>query len=275
MSSTPQINDPSLWVDHLPRLAAEGHKYDRGHVLIRGGYPMTGAARLAAMAAARAGAGMTTVAAPAVAFSVYAATLASLIVHPIDQADDLTALLENRKFSALLIGPGAGVGAVTRADTLAMLATGLPAVLDADALTSFSDEPAALFAALGPHCVLTPHEGEFARLFTAKGRRAERVTAAARLSGAVIILKGAKTLVAAPDGALVINENAPPTLATAGSGDVLAGIIVSLLAQGMRPFHAAAAGVWMHGAAAAAFGPGLIADDLPDMLPAVLRKIQG
>jgi NAD(P)H-hydrate epimerase len=274
MSSRPQLNEPRLWAHHLPRLATEGHKYDRGHVLIRGGYPMTGAARLAAMAAARAGAGMTTVAVPAVAFPVYAATLASLIVHPVEDAGELVALLENSKLSALLVGPGAGVGASTRAATLTMLATGLPMVLDADAITSFSRDPATLFAAFGGQIVLTPHEGEFARLFSVEGPRVERAVGAAQSSGAVIVLKGAKTLIAAPDGRVIINENAPPTLATAGSGDVLAGIITSLLAQGMDAFLAAAAGVWMHGAAAAAFGPGLIADDLPDLLPAVLRKLQ-
>jgi NAD(P)H-hydrate epimerase len=266
-------NEPGLWAAQLPRLAADGHKYQRGHALILGGCPMTGAARLAAMAAARAGAGLTTIAVPEIAFSIYATALTSVMVYPLTDSDDLSSLLSQRQFSAMLIGPGAGVGAVTRANALAMLATGEPALLDADALTSFADNPVSLFAALGAHCALTPHEGEFARLFDFAGTRPERALQAARQSGAVMVLKGAKTVIASPDGRVIVNDNAPPTLATAGSGDVLGGIITGLLAQGTDSFAAAAAGVWIHGAAAAAFGSGLIADDLPGMIPGVLRDL--
>lgn len=255
----------------MPQPRDDGHKYDRGHALIVGGYPMTGAARLAARAAARIGAGATTVAVPAVAFPIYAAALTSIMVHALDEPDALDRLLAARAYGALLIGPGAGVGDATRAQALTMIGTGRPSLLDADALTSFRDDPETLFEALNDQCVLTPHEGEFARLFTIEGVKPERASQAAMRSGAVIVLKGRETVIAAPDGRLLINRNAPPTLATAGSGDVLAGMICGLLAQGMDAFHAAAASVWMHGAAATAFGPGLIADDLPDLIPGVLR----
>jgi ADP-dependent NAD(P)H-hydrate dehydratase / NAD(P)H-hydrate epimerase len=266
-------NDPALWHNRLPKLSRDAHKCDRGHALIVGGYPKTGAARLAARAAARIGAGLVTVAVPDIAFPIYATALTSIMVHPIDDGQGLAPLLRDGKFAALLIGPGAGVGANTCANVRAMLATGLPILLDADALTSFSDDPAGLFAGLGQQCVLTPHDGEFTRIFDVRGSRAERAAFAARQSGAVVILKGPETVIAAPDGRTIVNKNAPPTLATAGSGDVLAGIILGLLAQGMEPFLAAAAAVWIHGASADAFGPGLVADDLPDLLPAVLRRL--
>jgi ADP-dependent NAD(P)H-hydrate dehydratase / NAD(P)H-hydrate epimerase len=267
-------NNPDLWLDHLPKLSGDAHKYTRGHALIFGGYPMTGAARLAARAAARAGAGLTTIAVPEIAFPIYATAVTSIMVHILADKNDLEQLLAERKFTALLIGPGAGVGETTRANTLAMLGAGLPTLLDADALTSFSDDPAIFLAATHDRTVLTPHEGEFARLFNVEGSKTERASFAARQSGAVVVLKGRETVIAAHDSRIIVNRNAPPTLATAGSGDVLGGIILGLLAQGMEPFMAAAAGVWMHGAAATAFGPGLLADDLPDLLPAVLRQLQ-
>jgi ADP-dependent NAD(P)H-hydrate dehydratase / NAD(P)H-hydrate epimerase len=267
-------NNPGLWLDHLPKLSGDAHKYTRGHALIFGGYPMTGAARLAARAAARAGAGLTTIAVPEIAFPIYATAVTSIMVHILADENDLEQLLAERKFTALLIGPGAGVGETTGANALAMLGTKLPTLLDADALTSFSDDPAIFLAATHDRTVLTPHEGEFARLFNVEGSKTERASFAARQSGAVVVLKGRETVIAAHDGRIIVNRNAPPTLATAGSGDVLGGIILGLLAQGMEPFMAAAAGVWMHGAAATAFGPGLLADDLPDLLPAVLRQLQ-
>jgi hydroxyethylthiazole kinase-like uncharacterized protein yjeF len=266
-------NDPVLWRADLPWPRDGGHKYTRGHALICGGYPMTGAARMAGRAAARAGAGLTTIAVPEIALQIYAAALTSIMVRPLGTAQDFDDLLKDGRFSACLIGPGAGIDEVTRAKALALLATGRPTLLDADAITVFQGDPSALDAAIIGPCVMTPHDGEFRRLFDPKGDKLARALRAARRSGAVIVLKGTDTVIAAPDGRAIINANAPPTLATAGSGDVLSGIILGLMAQHMDPFQAAAAGVWLHGAAAASFGPGLIAEDLPDLLPGVLRGL--
>ncbi len=267
-------NDPVLWQAQLPRPTHGGNKYSRGHALISGGYPMTGAARMAARAAARTGVGLTTIAVPEIALPIYAAALTSIMVHPLATPAAFDALLDDTRISAFLIGPGAGVGDTTRKRALAMLATGRATVLDADAITSFQEDPAALDRAVAGACVLTPHEGEFGRLFDTAGDKLTRARAAARGCGAVIVLKGADTVIAAPDGRAIINANAPPTLATAGSGDVLSGIVLGLLAQGMNPFLAAAASVWLHGAAATDFGYGLMAEDLPDLLPRVLQRLQ-
>ena len=266
-------NDPVLWVDALPALQADANKYSRGHALVCGGYPTTGAARMAARAAARAGAGLTTIAASETALPVYAAALTSIMVSPLATDEDLEVLVSDRRYSGLLIGPGAGVGPATRANVLTMLRARRSTVLDADALSSFKDDPGALFNAIEGPCVMTPHEGEFARLFNIDGDKLSRARSAARLSGAVIVLKGRDTVIVAPDGRAIINANAPPTLATAGSGDVLGGIVLGLVTQGMEPFLAAAAAVWLHGAAATVFGPGLLAEDLPDLLPAVFRQL--
>jgi ADP-dependent NAD(P)H-hydrate dehydratase / NAD(P)H-hydrate epimerase len=268
-------NDPLLWLSELPRPHDGCNKYTRGHALIAGGYPMTGAARMAARAAARAGAGLTTIAVPVIALPIYATALTSIMVRPIAAPEDFQLLLDDRRFTAFLIGPGAGTGDETRARVQAMMKSGRPAVLDADALTAFQDDPNLLCRAVAGSCVLTPHDGEFRRLFDPNGDKLIRTRAAARRSGTVIVLKGSDTVIAAPDGRAIINANAPPTLATAGSGDVLSGIVLGLLAQGMEPFLAAAAAVWMHGAAAIEFGPGLIAEDLPDLLPGVFRRLYG
>jgi NAD(P)H-hydrate epimerase len=267
-------NTSGLWHAALPGLAAGGNKFTRGHALVVGGGVMTGAARMAARAAARAGAGLTSIAVPERAWAVYAAALTSIMVRPLAAPEQLSELVADSRITAMLIGPGAGIDAATSGQALSILGTGRPAVLDADALSVFQDRPADLFGAITGTCVLTPHDGEFRRLFAVQGDRLHRARAAARQSGAILVLKGADTVIAAPDGRAAINANAPTTLATAGSGDVLAGIILGLLAQGMDGFLAAAAGVWMHGAAAAAFGPGLLAEDLPDQLPSVLRALQ-
>jgi len=263
-------NDPALWLADLPRPNSSGNKYSRGHGLISGGYPITGAARMAARAAARAGSGLTTIAVPEIALPIYAAALTSIMVRPVVEPGDFGRLLADRRISAFLIGPG--VGGETRA--LAMPSSGRATLIDADAITTFQDDPEALDRAIVDACVVTPHKGEFKRVFNASGDKLQRTRAAARRSGAIVVLKGANTVIAAPDDRAIINANAPPTLATAGSGDVLSGFIVGLLAQGMEPFLAAAAAVWLHGAAAVAFGPGLVAEDLPDILPRVLRGLQ-
>jgi NAD(P)H-hydrate epimerase len=275
-------NHPALWADAMPLLNQHSNKYDRGHALIWGGWPSTGAARMAALAAARIGAGLTTIAVDMshsyVALSVYAATLTSIMVNPIHRHQDLDKLLADKRITGSLIGPGAGIGPDTQTRVLAMLKSGQATVLDADALSSFQHDPASLFDAITGPCVLTPHEGEFARLFedvivSSSNDKLSRTRAAAKASGAIVILKGNDTVIAAPDGRAIINANAPSTLATAGSGDVLAGIVLGLLTQGVEPFLAAASAVWLHGASANNFGPGLIAEDLPNRLPAVLKQL--
>ncbi len=267
-------NHYSLWLAAFPWPRLEGHKYHRGHVLVVGGQVMTGAARLAALAAARAGAGLVTVAAPQAVWPVYAASLLSIMAQPFAGLADLDALLSDTRVNAMVVGPGAGVGQTTREQTLAVLRTGRGAVLDADAISSFADSPSDLFAAINGPCVLTPHDGEFSRVFDTAGSRLERARAAAVTSGAVVLLKGADTVIADPSGRAIINGNGPPQLATGGTGDVLAGMIAALMAQGMDAFMAAVAGAWLHGEAAALFGPGLISQDLPDMLPRVLRRLK-
>jgi NAD(P)H-hydrate epimerase len=268
-------NDPGLWLDALPRAQQCGNKYTRGHALICGGYPMTGAARMAARAAARAGAGLTTIAVPEIALPIYASALTSIMVKPLAKPGDFNELLTDRRVTGFLIGPGAGVGDVTRARTLAMLATHRATLIDADAITSFKEDQSALMQAIRGPCVMTPHEGEFKGIFDPTGDKLTRTRRAAARSTAVIVLKGSDTVIAAPDGRAIINANAPPTLATAGSGDVLSGIVLGLLSQGMEPFLAAAAAVWLHGAAAKDFGPGLLAEDLPDLIPGVVRRLMG
>jgi NAD(P)H-hydrate epimerase len=210
---------------------------------------------------------------PALAFPIYAAALTSIMVQPLEKEGDLGRLLSDPRYTAFLIGPGAGTSQATRDTAVSLLATARPVLLDADAITVFKSEAGELARAIRGPCVMTPHEGEFARVFDAGGDKLERARRAARQSGAVIVLKGADTVVAAPDGRAVVNTNAPPTLATAGSGDVLGGLILGLLAQGMDAFRAAAAGVWIHAAAASAFGAGLIAEDLPDLVPGVLQRL--
>ena len=266
-------NTPSLWRHAMSPLAAVGHKYDRGHAIVLGGYPVTGAARLAARAAARVGAGLTSVLVPEVAFTIYAAALTSIMVKPYADDPALSALLEDTRMNAALIGPGAGIGAATHRRALELLASDRALVLDADALTVFADDKPSLFRERARPLVLTPHEGEFKRLFERTDDKLASARKAAAVSHAVVILKGSDTVIAASDGRAAINTNAPHTLATAGSGDVLGGLVLGLLAQGTPAFEAAAAAVWMHGAAAASFGPGLIAEDLPDLLPEVLLAL--
>ena len=277
-------NDPGLWGGQFPVPRSEGHKYTRGHaVVVSGGLSTTGAARLAARAALRAGAGLVTIASPREALSVNAASSLAVMVRPVAGAAELVAFLDDKRRNAIVLGPGGGVGETMREQVFAALQSDAAVVLDADALTSFAEDPAALFAAIAARpqreVVLTPHGGEFRRIFNEIDKKSnvfgklEKTCAAASSAKAIVLLKGADTVVAAPDGRASIAQNAPPYLATAGAGDVLAGMIAGLLAQGMSGFEAASAVVWLHGEAAAEFGPGLIAEDLTEALPAVYRRL--
>lgn len=274
-------NSPQLWRDVLPRLSAGDHKYTRGHAVVAGGAVLTGAARLACHAALRVGAGLASIASPPEAGDIYRAGRPTSMVRDIEDGGAFSAMLSDPRVTATLVGPGNGVTAQTRDYTLRALASGKPCVIDADAITIFADAPQDLLAALtvpdAGGAVLTPHDGEFARLFPDIAAdmpgKLDRALAAAQRAGAVVLLKGPDTVIAAPDGRAAINANAPPYLATAGAGDVLAGFILGLVGQGMPLFAAACAGAWLHGAAAESFGPGLIADDLADALPDVLRKL--
>jgi hydroxyethylthiazole kinase-like uncharacterized protein yjeF len=277
-------NDPQLWRGSFPVPRIDGHKYARGHaVVVSGDVTATGAARLAGRGALRAGAGLVTVASPRDALTVNAAALTAVMVRAIDTVAEFADLMADRRHNACVIGPGAGLGQRTRDLVLAALSAKSALVLDADALTSFADSSEQLFEAIKseayPQLVLTPHEGEFSRLFSDIDNnnrpcsKLERVRLAARRCGAVVLLKGPDTVVASPDGRAAIAANAPPWLATAGSGDVLAGIIGALLAQRAPAFEAACIGVWMHGEAGSEAGPGLIAEDLPEVLPAVFRRL--
>ena len=280
------VNAPGLWRAALPRASAESHKYARGAVLVLSGAAYrTGAARLAARAALRSGAGIVTLASPPDAVAVNAAHLTAVMVEPFATPGEFEALLADQRRRTITLGPGAGVGATLRklvAAALTWPAERRTIVLDADALVSFAGDAArlqALVARGGHSAVLTPHEGEFARLFDgAPGVRLDddklaRARAAARFMGAVVLVKGADTVVAAPDGRAAIGFDLPPWLATAGSGDVLAGLVSGLAAQGMPAFEAASAAVWLHGACGRAVGEGLIAEDLPEALPGVLRAL--
>ena len=253
-------NLPALW--QLPVAAAAGHKYTRGHVTVSGGAAMTGAAQLAALAARRGGAGLVTIAAEQRA-DLYRVGAPGTIVD----ARPLAVLLQDMRRNAWVCGPGLGVAAAQRA-LPALLAAGRLTVVDAHALTARTSAPERLCGAT----VLTPHAGEFARVFGPPGTdRLAAVRTAARRTDAVVLLKGADTIIAAPDGRAAINDSAPPWLATAGAGDVLAGLIAALLAQGMAPWHAACAGAWLHGRAGVHAGPRLIAEDLLPALSLAFR----
>ncbi len=292
-----------IWVGLLqPDLAS--HKYRRGHaVVVAGPAHGTGAARLGARGALRVGAGLVTLVCPPEAADVVATHSTAVMVKAFADASALGEFLTDPRHNAVLIGPGAGVGRWTSACVEAVLQAPARVVLDADALTSFEADPSNLWQLLAGRrdaevhsmaglsadlaaagvgdlgasgAVLTPHEGEFRRLFgELSGSKLDRAREAARICGAVVVLKGPDTVIAAPDGMAAINDNAPPWLATAGSGDVLAGLVTGLMAQGLAPFLAACAGVWLHGACGQAAGPGLIAEDLPEALPGVLGCVLG
>lgn len=265
---TQWLNDPPLWQHLFRRPAPSDHKFSRGMPLIIGGVALTGAARLAAKAAQRCGVGAVAVAAPIDAQTVYKVTLESALVQPFRDSAALQEQVEDQKVKSVLIGPGMGLVGATRERAAMVARSGKAAVLDADALSVFEGGTELLFESVRGEIVLTPHEGEFARVFPdIQGGRLIRARAASARSGCVVVLKGYDTVVASPDGRVVINANAPPDLAVAGTGDILAGIIVSLLAQGFPAFEAAAAAVWLHGQSASLAGRHMIAEDLIPLLP--------
>jgi hydroxyethylthiazole kinase-like uncharacterized protein yjeF len=296
------VNGPALWRADYAFPSLDAHKYTRGHaVVVSGPAESTGAARLGARGALRIGAGLVTLAGSGAATAINATHCTAVMVRALAADAALAQFLSDERRNAVLIGPGAGVGAATAGSVLTVLGSAAAAVLDADALTSFvpdameapvkaaglgfvvrsaDPEPVkeGLFEAIRAReapVVLTPHEGEFKRLFgELAGSKLERARQAAAVSGAVVVLKGPDTVIAGPDGRAAINNNAPPWLATAGSGDVLAGFVTGLLAQRMPAFEAACAAVWLHGECANRFGIGLIAEDLPETLPQVLRRLQ-
>jgi ADP-dependent NAD(P)H-hydrate dehydratase / NAD(P)H-hydrate epimerase len=273
-SGTLFVNHPWLWRELLPRRTAASHKYLHGHALVLGGgRASSGAARMAARAALRAGAGLVTVLCPEDALAIYAARLTAVMVAPFATEEEFARLLADPRRNGILLGPGAGVGPALRQRVLRALEAKKACVLDADALTSFTEQPRTLFDAIAGPCVMTPHEGEFKRLFAQTGDKVTRARGAAAESGAAVLLKGGDTVVAAPDGRAMIQPEAPPSLATAGSGDVLAGIVLGFLVQGMPALAAAAAAVWVHARAGYHAGTGLIAEDLPEVLPRVLTEL--
>jgi hydroxyethylthiazole kinase-like uncharacterized protein yjeF len=268
-------NTSSLWQAKLPWPKPKHNKYHRGHTLVVGG-PIrhAGAAKLAAIAALRTGSGLVSIMCEPGDMPVYAASALSLITDSLEHWE--TSLKDTRK-NTIIIGPGTGVGEPTCDKVLSALAAKKYCVLDADALTSFAQKPAALFDAIKSPCILTPHQGEFDKLFSSVNSdisKLEKALEATKLSNAIIILKGHDTVIASPDGRAVINTNAPPNLATAGAGDVLSGICAGLLAQGMDAFDAGCASVWIHGEAAKQQGAGLIAEDLLHHLPTVLQMLK-
>lgn len=269
-----EVNAPAVWLTAFPWPGENTHKHSRGRLgVVSGRAGHTGAARLAARAGLRAGAGLVKVLCPPDAVTVLGAALEAIMIQPFEDPEDLREAAQ--PMDAVVIGPAAGLGRATEENLQALARTGAVLVADADALSLFAGRADDLFAVLDHDDVLTPHEGEFERLFPGlllKGREAAAAEAAQR-ADAVVVLKGARTVIAAPDGRVRVNPNGSPWLATAGTGDVLAGMIGGLAAQRMDSFDAASAAVWMHAEAARAFGPGLISEDLPERLPAVLAEL--
>ncbi len=278
LGTTHPINKPENWLKYFPWPHPEGNKYDRGHAIIMGGeWHSTGAGKLSAYAALRVGAGLVSIACNERSLQLYAVSLQAVMTKLMETSDDFADIVNDPRVKSILLGPGAGVNVHTKNCVLQALITSKPVVLDADALSVFSEIPEQLFSAINSPCILTPHEGEFARLFGRlinKGQQSiDRALQAAKASNSVVVLKGANTVIASHDGRYAVNNNATPFLATAGSGDVLAGMCTGLLAQSMPAFEAACAAVWLHAEAARSFGAGLIAEDISSQLPAILQKL--
>ncbi|MFZ4761364.1 MAG: NAD(P)H-hydrate dehydratase [Alphaproteobacteria bacterium] len=263
-------NSPALWLPYFPWPQAHYHKYDRGHAVILGGdFGYTGAAILAAKSALRSGAGLVSIACTPSTASIYAtAAYAAILSKIFTHGDDFQKTITDSRVKAVLLGPGAGITPQTRDFVLQSLSLRKNTILDADALTLFQETPQQLFSAIQSPVILTPHGGEYARIF---GQIPPQE--AATRSKAVMVLKGNQTIIASPDGRLAINDSASPFLASAGTGDVLAGICTGLVAQEMPVFEAACAAVWIHSAAAKKYGAGLIADDLPELIPVILHEL--
>lgn len=283
---TDSFPDPATLRDRLAK-RAEAHKYAYGHALILAGGPGEGgAARLSARGALRIGAGLVTVACPMSALSENSARLDTIMLRPLHDGAALARLLEDARYNALCLGPGMGFDRA-RALLPQALRSGRRVVIDADALSAYAEAPADLFAMLHPGAILTPHGGEFRRLFPDLAARLaapgypeakiEATRAAAARAGATVLFKGPETVIAAPGGEVAVNratgDRAAPWLATAGSGDVLAGFVAGLMARGSDPFEAGAVAAWLHVECARAYGPGLIAEDLPEQLPGVFRSL--
>jgi hydroxyethylthiazole kinase-like uncharacterized protein yjeF len=269
-------NGSDVWLGRFPWPGAGSHKHSRGRLIVVSGDAWsTGAARLAARAGLRIGAGLVTIYSPAEALAANAAHLEAVMLRPFDT--DMELEQAGDQADAAVIGPAAGLTESTVLNVLALARTGAALVIDADAITVFRDDRDELFSVLDRDDVLTPHPGEFERLFPgllkASATRIEAARRAAERAGAVVLLKGADTVIAAPDGRVAVNLNGSPWLATAGSGDVLAGFIGGLVSQGMESFEAACAGAWIHAEAGELHGPGLISEDLPGLAPAVLRRL--
>lgn len=270
-----KINHPALWLEEFPWINSQDHKYDRGYNVVNGGeLGFLGATKLAAISSLRIGAGLVTILASKQTLSIYSTILTSVMVKPSANLVSFKEIISDKRVNSVLIGPGNGVTDATKQKVLAALKLAKNCILDADALTVFKDNPEELFTNVRDNAIITPHQGEFERLFTFN--KSDPVTScldAAKRSGAVVVLKGPETIIANKQGEVIINNDTTPFLATAGSGDVLAGIIAGLVAQKVKLFYAAAIGVWIHSQAGKKFGAGLVSEDLPNLIPLVLKDI--
>ncbi|MDC3130666.1 NAD(P)H-hydrate dehydratase [bacterium] len=272
-------NNPDLWISSFPKPSRLDHKYTRGMVLINcGPKSKTGAARLAARSALRVGAGAVKIICSDDVVDILEPQISVELIEVIDNKQDFQNILKDKKVSSILIGPGNGINDETKARALMALAFIDHVVLDADALTVFENNSEELFIDCYPHTILTPHEGEFKKIFGKEideiNDRVLKTKEASIKSNTTVVLKGANTIIASPSGDVVINKSSATYLATAGSGDVLAGIITSLVGKNkMNAFDAACAGVWLHSEIGTILGAGMIAEDIIDLIPVTVKKL--